>query len=682
MKRLLEEEKRLTEDRFLRKALNRLRENYFKKRKRVEELFDLEHCRFEVRRIKEANVDILDENLKLFVDRVNDTTQGVFVCGDKKEALETIEKILIKEGVRRIIKSKSLTTEELELNSFLINKGFEVVETDLGEWLVQINGEKPTHMTAPAIHLSREKILELLSRTFGVELPDNLDAIVEFCKKKIRESFGKAECGVIGANVASIESGSFFILSNEGNIQNVLKQRVVIAVLGVDKIVKSDEEAFKIVELLPKAATGQITTSYLDVLRKPFGKFYVILVDNGRRKIAREGEFREALYCIHCGACQNACPIYTTVSGRLFRGKTYSGPVGVMLSFACGDSEGLFEFANMCIGCMACDEICSSKIGIQHIILKIKALTSRDSLTPKRLIIRHLENRYDLMRIFAYFLSFLFKNGIKTGIDMVDRALGVEYRMLPGIKPSFDISIMSKKSKICLFPGCSINFFYDRVGRDALSLAHKLNIELSIIKQKSCCGAPAWYNGEEQSSVEAARINVEYLLSLNCDRILFLDPHCAHMVQRDYTLFLKTEKAQELSSKVICAGNFFLDRMLKRGVSFGRLGAVLGYHHPCHLKRGLNGSIEQEEFLAKNEPNYVEIKDKDRCCGFAGSYSFMHPYISKSLLKEKLLNIQRASLQVLITACPGCMMQIEGGIRARGEHIEVLHFVSYLNRIL
>ena len=682
MRELLEEEKRLTEDSFLRKALNRLRENYFRKRERVESLFDIESFRLEVNRIKRKNISRIDENLKRFVEKIKQTTHGVFVCSGKEEALEAIEKILIDEKVRRIIKSKSLTTEELELNSFLAKKSFGVVETDLGEWLVQINGEQPTHMTAPAIHLSREKILELLERVFGVRLPDNPEAIVEFCRDKIRESFESAECGIVGANVASLESGSFFILSNEGNIQNVLKQKVVICVLGVDKIVESDEEAFKIVEILPKTATGQITTSYIDILKKPFGRFYVVLVDNGRRKIARDDEFKEILYCIHCGACQNACPVYTTVSGKLFKGKTYAGPVGVMLSFAVGDRDGLFEFANMCIGCIACDEICSSRINIQHIILKIKALTSKRSLTPKKIIIRHLENRYSVMRLFAHFLSFLFKDGIKTGVGLIDKALGVEYRMLPGVKPSFDVSLETKRSKICLFPGCSVNFFYSEIGRDALSLAQKLGIELSLVKQESCCGAPAWYNGEEGSSIEAARINVEFLLSLNCDRILFLDPHCAHMVQRDYALFLKNSEARELSKKVVCAGNFFLEKLQEKGVSFGRLGAVLGYHHPCHLKRGLRGSIKQEEFLVKNEPNYVEIKDKERCCGFAGSYSFMHPYISKSLLEEKLSGIRNASLQVLITACPGCMMQIGGGIRARGEHIEVLHFVSYLNRIL
>jgi len=682
MRRFLEEERKLTEDRFLKEALSRLRENYFKKRKKVESMFDLESCKLEVNRIKRKNIEKLDNNLKEFVDKIKAVSHGVYVCEGREDAVETIEGILIKEGVSKIIKSKSLTTEELELNSFLYEKGFDVVETDLGEWLVQINDEQPTHMTAPAIHLSREKILELIERLFGVRLPDDPKEIVDFCRGKIRESFEKAECGIVGANVASLESGSFFILSNEGNIQNVLKQRIVICVLGVDKIVESDEEAFKIVEILPKAATGQITTSYIDILRRPYGKFYVVLVDNGRREIARSGEFREILYCIHCGACQNACPVYTTVSGKLFKGKTYAGPVGVMLSYALGERDGLFEFANMCIGCMACDEICSSKIGIQHIILRIKALTSKKTLAPKKIIIRHLENRYAAMRIFAYFLSLIFRNGIRTGVGLIDRNLGVDYRALPGVRPSFDVSVSTERSKICLFPGCSINFFYDEIGRDALSLARKLGIELSVIKQESCCGAPAWYNGEEGSSVEAAKINVDYLLGLNCEKILFLDPHCAHMVQRDYVYFLKTKEAKELSSRVVCAGNFFLEVMLEKVASFGRLGAVLGYHHPCHLKRGLRGSVEQEEFLAKNEPNYVELKDKDRCCGFAGSYSFMHPYISKSLLDEKLMNIRSASLQLLITACPGCMIQIGGGIRARGEHIEVLHFVSYLNRIL
>ena len=682
MKEILRKEKSLTEDRFLKTALSRLRENYFVKRKKVEELFDIDALRVEVHRIKTKNIKNLDKNLSLFIERIKENAEEVVFAKDKDEALKAMQQILNENGVKNIIKSKSLTTEEIELNDFLENKGFSVVETDLGEWLVQINNEKPTHMTAPAIHMSKEKVNELLSRVFGVDLPLDPKVMVDFCRSKIRASFEEADCGIVGANVASLESGRFFILSNEGNIQNVLRKRVVICVLGIDKIVETDEEAFKIVDILPKTATGQITTSYVDVLKKPFGKFYVILLDNNRSEFAEDPVYKEILYCIHCGACQNACPVYTTVSGKLFKGKTYAGPVGLILSYLVKDTGNLWDFANMCIGCMACDEICSVHINLQELILRIKTQFTPKEVTPKRFIIKYLENNYSILRFGAYVSHFLFKKGLKTGIGPLDMALGQDFRPLPGINKSFDVSVASKTSNICLFAGCSVNFFYPNVGNDAVEVASKLGLNLNVIKQKSCCGAPAWYNGEEKSAEEAAKINVEFLKSLNCDKILFLDPHCAHMVKRDYVIFLGSDDAKLVSNRVTCAGSFFLDVLKDKGVRISKIGAFISYHHPCHLKRGLNQSNEIEEFLRFNESNFIELKDKDRCCGFAGSYSLMHPYISKSLLDEKLDNIKNAGIQVLVTACPGCMMQINGGLRARKSSVEVLHFVSYLNRIL
>lgn len=552
----------------------------------------------------------------------------------------------------------------------------------MGEWFVQINNEPPTHMTAPAIHMSKEKINELLNRVFKENIPLDVKQMVDFSKNKIRENFEKADVGIIGSNTASIESGSFFIVSNEGNIQNVIRQDVVICLLGIDKIVKTDKEAFKILELLPKAATGQITTSYIDILNKPFGKFYVILLDNGRSKIKEDNLFKDILNCIRCGACQNSCPVYTTVGGAFFRGKTYAGPIGILLSYLLNDTPDIREYANLCIGCMACDEICSSKINLQEMILTIKAKNTKNIPGIKGLIIKHAENYYPILRIGAYISHFMFKNELKTNIEKIDKALGLDYRPLPGIQKSFDI-LKTKPAKIGLFAGCSTNFLYNDIGKDALSVALKLGLEIEIVKQKACCGAPAWYNGEEKSAKKAAYVNIDYLTSLNHDTILFLDPHCAHMVKRDYVFLSDNSKAQQLSDKIECVGAFFIDTIQKKGINTKKLGSFLGYHHPCHLKRGLNYSNLMHNFIKEKEPNFIEIKDADRCCGFAGSYSLMHPHISKKLLREKIDSIKNSNLQTLITACPGCMMQIGGGLKANGyANIELLHFVSYLDRIL
>ncbi len=677
----MKKEQDYTSDIFLNNALARLRENYFKKRKKVEELFDLEELKKKTKAIKEESVENMETNLNSLIALLGKRNINVYLSKDKTEAQNLILSILKNIKAKKIVKSKSLTTEEIELNSFLENHKYEVTETDLGEWLVQINHEPPTHMTAPAIHMPKEKIRELLNKTFNEDIPLDVKKMVDFSKDKIRQHFWDADCGIIGSNVISLESGSFFIVSNEGNVQNVIRQKNVICVVGIDKIVKKDKDAFTILELLPKASTGQITTSYIDILQKPFGNFHVVFVDNGRSTIKNNGLFKEILNCIRCGACQNACPVYTTVGGGFFRGKTYAGPIGILLSHLINDTPNIREYANLCIGCMACDEICSSKINLQEIILSIKADNTVTTPGIKGIIIKHLENHYELLRIGAYFSHFLFAKSLNTGIEKIDKSLGLDYRPLPGIKSSFDI-IKTKPSAICLFAGCSTNFIYPDLGYDTISVAKKLGIALNVIKQKACCGAPAWYNGERKSAIKAAEINIDYLLSLNCEKILFIDPHCAHMVKRDYTLITNDDKSKELSQKVVCAGAFFIDMIKDKGTQTKRLGSLLGYHHPCHLKRGLGYSDEIHDFIKTNEPNFIEIEDADRCCGFAGSYSIMHPHISKKLLDEKTNSIKKANLQSLITACPGCMMQIGGGLKIARMNIELLHFVSYLDRIL
>ncbi len=681
MQKNIDREKECTQNAFLKNALERLRENYFKKREKIEKLYDVEGLKNSIKTIKEKSIIDIKKNLSELTDILLKRGIDVLIANNKEEAQVLVLNILATHNIKRVVKAKSLTTEEIELNTFLENKNFDVKETDLGEWLVQINNEVPTHMTAPAIHMPKEKILELLNRVFNECLPLNVNKMVEFAKNKIKESFAESQCGIIGSNVVSLESASFFIVSNEGNVQNVLRQNLVICLIGIDKIVKTDAEALNIIEILPKVATGQITTSYIDILQKPYGKFFVILLDNGRINLSKNENFKEILNCIHCGACQNACPVYTTVGGGFFRGKTYAGPIGILLSYATKDTKDIRAYANLCIGCMACDEICSSKINLQEMILSIKAEYTKPTPGIKGLIIKHLENYYPLLRMGAYFSHFLFKKELKTHIEAIDKALGLDYRPLPGIKKSFD-TLKTKHSKLCLFAGCSTNFLYTNIGHDALSVAKKLNINLEIIKQKACCGAPAWYNGEKKSAQKAAEINIEYLISLKCDKILFLDPHCAHMIKRDYTFLKNNEKSKELSLKIVCASSFFIDTILSKDININKLGAFIGYHHPCHLKRGLNYSKKLHDFLQTYEPNFIEIKSADRCCGFAGSYSLMHPYISKTLLKEKIESVKDANLQILVTACPGCIMQIGGGLKVSGVNMELLHFISYLDKIL
>ncbi len=657
-------------DKFLQDALFRLETNYFEKRKRLETIFDYEQYKNHTQKIKQNNIDKLESNAQELIENLRKKNINVTLASNAQEACLSVLDILKKHNIKNVVKSKSLTTEEIHLNDFLKQYGIDTFETDLGEWLVQIANQPSSHMTAPAIHMSKEKICTLLNETFNTNLSPHLNELVEFSKNKIREYFNLKQCaGIFGSNVVT-KDGVFFIVSNEGNVQNVLLNDLNICIVGIDKIVSNIEEALTIVDFLPKAATAQLSTSYVDCFEKPFGEFHVVLLDNGRNGLLKT-PYRQILQCIRCGACQNACCVYTTVSGLHFRGDVYAGPIGILLSYA-NSYKDIGNFASLCLGCMACDSICSSKIPIQSLILKIKSKYPQNSFLKDK-ILNSLSN-YFFVRQTISILSLFFKNQMKFGLKPLDEYFGFDFRVLPKPnKKSFDL-IKTTDALIGLFAGCSTNIFYENIGNDCLSVAKKLNIDISVIKQPSCCGAACYYNGKKnQAAISAQKIKntIE-----NYKTVIFLDPHCEHMVERDYFEIAGIK----LQTSLIDASSYFLEKIDTTQIK--PLNKKITYHHPCHLLRGLKTSILLESFLKEHEPQFVELNESDKCCGFAGSYSIMHKGISKKLVQKKVQNILNTQAEVVITACPGCIMQIDGYLKNAHMNIKVMHFVSYLNTIL
>ncbi|OSS41714.1 putative L-lactate dehydrogenase, Iron-sulfur cluster-binding subunit YkgF [Desulfurella amilsii] len=657
-------------DKFLQDALFRLETNYFEKRKHLEKIFDYELYKNLTQKIKKKNINALESNTQSLIKNLKKKNINVIFAENAHQAQDAMLKILQNHDAKYVVKSKSLTTEEIHLNEFLKQNGIEAYETDLGEWLVQIANQPSSHMTAPAIHMSKEKICNLLNEKFSENLSSDLDELVQFSKNKIREYFDYTRIGIFGSNVVS-KDGVFFIISNEGNVEKVLLNDVNICIVGIDKIVSNTQEALNIVDFLPKAATAQLSTSYVDCFEKPFGEFHVILLDNGRSTLSKNAEFSPILQCIRCGACQNACCVYTSVSGLAFRGDAYAGPIGVLLSYLTGYKD-IGEFANFCLGCMACDSICSSKIPIQSLILKIKSLYPINNIIKDK-ILDSLSN-YSILRLSIRILSKFFKNQTKFGFKAPDEYFGFDFRALPKPnKRSFDLT-KTHKSSVGLFAGCSVNIFYEDLGKDCLNIGKKLNINVSVIKQPACCGAACYYNGKQSEAINSAK-KVSNTIE-NFDEVIFLDPHCQHMIDRDYFEIAGIDLEANLQD----ASSYFLKKINKTQIK--PMGKKITYHHPCHLLRGLKTSLELEVFLREIEPQFVELNESDKCCGFAGSYSIMHKGISKKLVERKAQNIINTHSEILITACPGCIMQIDGYLKNKGINIKVMHFVSYLNAIL
>ncbi|MBE3590713.1 MAG: iron-sulfur cluster-binding protein [Firmicutes bacterium] len=330
------------------------------------------------RRIREHTVRHLDRYLALAAERIEAQGGRVHWAADAAEAAAAVTAILRAAGARRIVKSKSMVTEEIRLNERLEAEGFEVVETDLGEYILQVAGDRPSHIIAPAMHMTRRQVRAELSRVAGRELPDDAAALVAFARERLREAFLAADAGITGANFVVAEAGAVVLVSNEGNGRMVASlPRVHIAIVGMERLVPRWEDLGVLLELLARSATGQkmsVYTTFAGGVRRPDEidgpeEFHVIFLDNGRSRLLGT-DFQEALHCIRCGACQNACPVYRRIGGHAYGG-VYGGPIGaVLMPLLGGDGEDWGELPWASSLCGACHEACPVLIPLPELLLR------------------------------------------------------------------------------------------------------------------------------------------------------------------------------------------------------------------------------------------------------------------------------------------------------------------------
>ncbi len=359
---------------------------------------DWEALRNQAHEIRKKTIDNLDTYLTELEGNFKKNGIEVKHARDPREACDFIVRILGEHNARLVVKSKSMVTEEIRLNDKLIEAGIEVVETDLGEYIIQLAGETPSHITAPAMHKSRDDIGRLFSEKLGVPFTNDPAELTEYSRRFLREKFLKADAGISGANFLVAETGTVVIVENEGNARlSTTLPKLHIVITGIEKVVPTLEETATLLKLLPVSATGQKATSYVSFINSPARgekdarpeKIIVILLDNGRREIYRKQGVREALYCIKCGACMNVCPVYQTVSGHAY-GSVYPGPIGSILTpffTTLNESKDLAYGSSLC---GACSEICPVKIDIHHMLLWIRSYAVRKKYTPfiERLIFK------------------------------------------------------------------------------------------------------------------------------------------------------------------------------------------------------------------------------------------------------------------------------------------------------
>lgn len=352
---------------------------------------DLESAKRKAKNLRWRAIEQLDAMLLEFEKNFTRNGGKVIWANDTAEALREIDKVLQKHNTKTVVKSKSMATEELELNEHLEKANIEVFETDLGEYIVQLAGEKPYHIVTPAMHKSKEDVAQLFNEKLGTPLDLSPTELAKVAREKLREKYQAAEVGFTGGNFLVADSGTIAITENEGNARlSSSLPKVHIAVVGIEKMIPNLSDLGVLWPLLATHGTGQQVTVYNTIISGPKRdneadgpeEMYVVLLDNGRTNILANTIQRESLYCIRCGACLNACPVYKNIGGHSY-GTTYSGPIGSVITPNLKGMEAYNHLSYASSLCGNCTEVCPVNINLHELLLDNRKVSVAEKFTTK-----------------------------------------------------------------------------------------------------------------------------------------------------------------------------------------------------------------------------------------------------------------------------------------------------------
>jgi L-lactate dehydrogenase complex protein LldF len=351
-----------------------------------------EELRSQARTIKDETLLHLDKYLEEFSARAEAAGAQVHWARNAAEANDLVCRLAKERNARLVVKSKSMATEEIHLNAALEAEGIEALETDLGEYIIQLAGETPSHIIAPAIHKTKAQIADLFTIKLGIEPTDDVAKLTSTARAVLREKFAAADIGISGVNFGVAETGTILILENEGNIRLTTSlPKVHIAVMGIEKLVPRFADLDVFLKLLPRSGTGQHLTAYQSLItgtKRQAGdegpqELHIILLDNGRSRMLAHAVTRQSLACIRCGACLNACPVYQQIGGHAY-GSVYPGPIGAVITpqlFGLAKAAQLPYASSLC---GACRDVCPVKIDIPALLLHLRREISESTETPER----------------------------------------------------------------------------------------------------------------------------------------------------------------------------------------------------------------------------------------------------------------------------------------------------------
>ncbi|MEN6567430.1 MAG: L-lactate dehydrogenase (quinone) large subunit LdhH [Veillonellales bacterium] len=700
-------------DPVLRGALGRFAAEYPASRdKAFENVEDVDALREQFKNMKIGAVAHIEELADQFEAEAGKRGAKVFRAKDGDALKEYLINLCKEKGVKRIVKSKSMASEEIHLNKSLENAGLRVKETDLGEWIIAVAGQRPSHMVMPAIHLNKEQVAGYFSKELNREISTDIPYMVQVARQNLREEFLQADMGISGANFGIAENGAIGLVTNEGNARLVTTlPRIHVVIIGYEKLIPKIQDAACLLRILPRNGTCQLMTSYMTMVDgvtptmvEKDGKWveqdkelHIILLDNGRLKAAHDEKLKEIYNCLRCAACLNVCPVYTLVGGHVY-GHIYAGGVGAILT-ALLNSVGDFEqFNEMCIGCRKCTEVCAGKINIPGLIDELRARAVKQHGLPfaTRVVFENvLSNRkifHSLLRVASIGQKPFQSGNVIRHLPLFLAGMAKD-RSLPAIAatPLRDrISSLTRKiakpvKKVAFFSGCNIDFVFPATGESVFKVLQDLKMEVVFPEGQSCCGKPVLGMGDRETAKGIAKRNIEVFEAANADVIVAACPTCAETWHQTYPELFADEpewkkRAENIAHKV----REFISFVSEEYAKAGRLGKTDGktkitYHDSCHMRRGL-GIYQEPRQILEAAPGYqfVEMKDCDKCCGMAGAFGVKYTELSMPILKQKIDNIKNSGAEVVAVGCPACMMQLQGGLDKQAPNIAVKHVADIL----
>ena len=639
--------------------------------------YDFEAGRGDLKRRRQENLPRLPQLVEQFRQRLEAVGGRFHFAPDAAEARQIVGQICERAGAGIVTKSKSMATEEIGLNHHLEALGMEVVETDLGEYMVQRLGQHPSHLLAPAIHLTVQDWADEL----GVE-PDR-DAIMGHARQELREKFINAAVGISGANAAIAETGTVMIVTNEGNADlTITLPRVHIAVFGIDKVIASLDDAVSMLRMLPRSATGQLMSTYVNWVTGPSRssdigfspvigahgprEMHCVVLDNGRTEMLADPVFADAMTCIRCGACSNACPAFMAVGGHQF-GHIYSGPIGLVLTpFHHGLEAG--ELPNsLCTQCNACQEICPVDIPLPRQILEHRRHGHRKTLTKRALL--QMWSRPGAARAatrLAAPVSRLFPVGPVPLPQRPFRSL-VQTGGPDGWQPA------------TIFASCLVDRVMPEAGQALNRILRRAGYRVEFPESQWCCGLICSNAGDfDRGAGLFARL--VSALEVSEGPIVTPSASCFGAATIDSADWGVGGGGVEAVRERMRDSTRFVLELLEGRPSLVRaangLRPRVAYHDSCQTKRQLGLVKEPRRVLELAGYEVVDLPDIANCCGFGGTFSFDWPEVADRMVQWKLDAIGRTGCTVVASDNPGCLMHIRAGARRRRRNLRVAHVLE------